>query len=227
MNGLQKFSLVRSGGGGPGQATMAFNGANTSGVLGVETHTFTNVDFGPADSSRYIVIAVALTILQLGFGGSVTCTIGGVSATKIVSSDTTAPTDDVQVYLFGASVPTGTTGSVAFATNDTDDFNVIDIASYSLYNVITATRFDTDYKSTLEDGSTLTFTVPTGGVAIAVTNADGDAELVTPSTNMTLDNQTTLHNVSFSTIVATETVLTLTDTADAARHAVGASWSPA
>lgn len=69
--------------------------------------SYTSVSFGAASRDRIIVVYL---VAWMSSGSITGVTIGGVSATTVVSGgDSTFPT-----YIFSASVPTGTSGTVSF-----------------------------------------------------------------------------------------------------------------
>lgn len=117
----------------PATMTLTDTSTNTSSS---NTHTHSSMSFGDADPSRYMVIAIAATISSL----LTSVTIGGITATLIDVSGT-------QCYLYGADVPTGTSGSVVL-TVASPGFGQSVVALYSLINLVSTTATDTDTNST-------------------------------------------------------------------------------
>lgn len=111
--------------------------------------TFTSQNFGPAAANRYIVIGTtALT----------TVTVGGVSATKMVSVTSSNGTS----ALWVAAVPTGTSGTVVVngSGSQTTAF-----AAYSMIGNASPTPGATNTSTTNPPSASIA--IPTRGVAIA------------------------------------------------------------
>lgn len=87
------------------------------------TCTVSGATFGAAQSNRYII-----AVLHNSFGCTATATIGGVSATSL--RQVTLSTGSA---IFGANVPTGTTGNII--TNCSSDTNQEYIAWYTIYGL--------------------------------------------------------------------------------------------
>ncbi len=88
--------------------------SNTSSATDSASYSFASVPFGVADSTRYIVVGLAYRTANSGLNFS-TVTIGGVSAPQIVNQ---SHGDGFgRTAFFGALVPSGTSGTVAFTLN--------------------------------------------------------------------------------------------------------------
>jgi hypothetical protein len=133
---------------------LTYRESRVSGLPNVSTYTETSVDFGAADPSRYVVVAVT----SEDGGAIVSATIGGVSATILIQV-ASAP---VSVALLLAAVPTGATGTVTVNFTSTSDHHSIDV--WSLSGIDSPTPIDTD--STTASGG-LTLTSVGQGVVIA------------------------------------------------------------
>lgn len=81
------------------------------------TYTFTGVDFGDADSERYIIVGISTR--KAGTGGSISSvTIGGVSATITQQVTNTAGSNNSTVGIAIAKVPSGSSGSVVITLSE-------------------------------------------------------------------------------------------------------------
>lgn len=112
------------------------------------THDETSISFGAADSNRRIVIAIG------GYFGSGTVssvTIGGVSASSM-STEANADGANEFYSIWGASVPTGTSGTISVTRSGSGDFQ----CTFSVYRLITPslTPDDTDVSSNNSGGTT-------------------------------------------------------------------------
>ena len=76
------------------------------------TDTFSNVPLGEEHSSRYIVVGVGCEVGNIATATAVT--VGGISATKLADSGSDAW---FSLSMWGASVPSGTTGTVVVTKN--------------------------------------------------------------------------------------------------------------
>jgi hypothetical protein len=126
--------------------------------------TKTGVDFGPADASR--IVAVALAVESAGSKTITAVTIGGVTATKAVSGGS----PDNSFAIWYAAVPTGTSGNVVVTTSSGSSFMFL--FAYALYGL--ASVADTDKQTRVSGGLTysVTIDVPDDSAAIALWFAD-------------------------------------------------------
>lgn len=79
--------------------------------------TFSAVDIGTASATRIVVVGVLAVYSDTGHA-DIACTIGGVSATKVVGITDAPLGADVAVFLFAANVTTGATGDVVLNPDD-------------------------------------------------------------------------------------------------------------
>lgn len=99
--------LLGAGGAGVPDSGWLYSSTGTG-----TTSTFSSVPLGVAHSSRYIVVGVGH---ETAGGTSTTAvTVGGISATKLASSN---PGAWFELSMWGASVPSGTTGAVVVTKN--------------------------------------------------------------------------------------------------------------
>lgn len=80
------------------------------------TYTFTGHGIGTADPTRWIFVMVGTGGVDAGILTSVTCTIGGTSATKIMELSDGV---DQHAAIFALLVPTGTTATIVVALSHT------------------------------------------------------------------------------------------------------------
>ena len=117
-------------------ATMTYTATGTITTSGT-THTHSGLSFGAEDQSRYLVVALApLITVNLS-----TVTIGGVSATLIARQ---SPNGGACCELWGAAVPTGTSGSVVFTCVNSISCSVVDVFSFLNLISTTASATSTD-----------------------------------------------------------------------------------
>jgi hypothetical protein len=176
------------------------------------TFTFTGRSFGAAPTGsdvRYIVAQIG--VVRGGPNTFGTVTIGGVTATQI---DTTYSATNIIVGMFIAAVPTGTTGDV-----------VVNVGSSSLCCSVALARMINPTSLTPADTANdtvsavaLTLDIPTGGKAIAFTQAsDGVA--------MTWSNATEVYEVDARTNEWFSAAISSTAGTNVAVSATGAATS--
>ena len=137
--------------------------ASGSNTVNGATHTFNSVDFGAADPTRRIVVAVGT-----GFNGAPTritsATIGGITAT--VLSQTTSAWNEPQWIV--AEVPTGTSGAIVVNTAGT--INRCPIGVWSVLGGDFTIEFQYGIARTdTNDWFHCPCTCPPGGVVLAAT----------------------------------------------------------
>ncbi len=102
------------------------------------TNTFTALDIGAADPTRFVIIGIA--VYAAGVGQNVSSvTIGGITATLLAGIRDTG--SDARSMFYGALVPTGTTADVIITAAGT--WQNCAVSSYSLYNLTSTTPFAT------------------------------------------------------------------------------------
>ena len=77
------------------------------------SRTFSGMSFGAADSARRMFCCVGWDNAGAGFSDITAVTIGGISATKVIGTNTS----DKACSIWYADVPTGTSGSVVLTGN--------------------------------------------------------------------------------------------------------------
>lgn len=157
-----------SAGGGGGGLTLTYRGAFASATNQSTPYTQVAADLGSASADRIVV--VALQSLATTTANITSVTIGGVSATKAIDSPTAVP-DTVILQFWYAAVPSGTTGDIVVTPT-------ADVARMGMvWWTITGTTQTTyaDRSGAAANGGTNTtsvntgsFTVPTGGVSMAM-----------------------------------------------------------
>lgn len=127
--------------------------AFTYSVYNASGTSFAGVNFGTAHSKRLIVVVMG----TLNTNDATACTIGGISATNVVTLD-----DNPMVcQIFSAAVPTGTSGTITFTKGSDDTY----ISVYSIYPD-SATATATNSSATASTPVTMTLAVTSGGVSI-------------------------------------------------------------
>ena len=123
--------------------------------------TFSSVAIGTASSDRYVVVVA--TVRTSGTSDiTMTCTIGGVSATSVATVASLTSSAHRQ-NIFIAAVPTGTTGNVVLTFSRASIRSMISVFAVTGIDGLTASATAT---STASPGSG-TITIPAGGIAIA------------------------------------------------------------
>ena len=97
------------------------------------TKTYTSVPIGTADATRFVVVMVCHPATANGAYGTLTCTIGGVSAPRLGTTPGIYNGNDV----FGLAVPSGTTANIVIG--GTGSGTVFSIGVFALYNLASTT----------------------------------------------------------------------------------------
>lgn len=126
--------------------TITYISNYSSGSITTTSHTFTNVNFGEVFPNRRIVVVVGTAVNGTASGQQTSVTIGGVTATQLVVASSIA-TNTLQVAIYVATVPEGTTGSVVVNVNNAGTSGSRVIQVYSLNSAKTATVTGTDTSS--------------------------------------------------------------------------------
>src|SRR5690606_31234827 len=130
-------------------------------------YTFGDVSLGAAASDRYIAVAVGA---RAGNGGDFDAvTIGGVSATQVVSV-INGTTQNTTAGLFIAHVPDGTTGDVVVAFTSTR----VRIA-ITVWRIVGTTGVAVSTDSLAGGSQTVSLDIPAGGVACAASYTHANA----------------------------------------------------
>ena len=157
--------IYRYDGAPPSVSAHGFTGTSTDGT----TVTQTSIDFGTASSTRRLVCAIF-------YGGSnilSAVTIGGVAATRLVG---VVVSSTVRLELWIASVPTGTSGSVAVTSSTTIENPSVAIVAIKYLRSAAAIDTSTDTVGTIS----LSIDIESRGVVVACAGtvsggAPGDA----------------------------------------------------
>ena len=131
--------LRMAAGGQAGQASYAFGGDEGATIAASSTVTTAALGISTAAADRFVIAAVVLKSTSVTVTG---VTIGGVTATSL-GSDTGALTG---VYMFGASVPSGTTAVVVVTLSST--ITVYAVALCVAYGIITTPAYTSTNAST-------------------------------------------------------------------------------
>lgn len=116
--------------------TYELTETNTASGPSGTSYTVTGADLGGADAGRVIVVAVSWASSGLA---SSTCSVAGVSASSVVSSNfDKAPTE-----IWVVALPTGTTGDIVLGNGDTFG-TVLAVSVYALYGGFSTTAAATD-----------------------------------------------------------------------------------
>mgnify|MGYP003631487479 CR=1 FL=1 len=138
------------------------------------SNTHSSVSLGTADAARIVVICTGFQTSNTGAGANsiASITIGGVSATKVVSNKYSDSTNIQENGIWYAAVPTGTTGDIVptFASTTTNPGNT-EIGIYKCLRINT-TAYDTGTGNGNPAAST-TIDNTANGILIAVTGAIG------------------------------------------------------
>jgi hypothetical protein len=124
-------------------------------------YTYTSQNFGAVDSSRMIVVAVMATATVTAISS---CTIGGVSATKIKEQVSTVSGHYQLATIYAAMVPSGTTGDVV--VNFSQNQYGCAISVYRITGRTTASAYATAGVSSVSPYNT-TINIPGPGFVIA------------------------------------------------------------
>lgn len=120
---------------------------------------WSGVSFGVAASNRKLAILHAVRN-SAGDGTLTSITIGGVTATAVVSLTGSGNTNKSHIQI--ADVPTGTSGNIVITWSTTQ--LRAGAGLYAIYGAGSSTASDTD--SSIADPASVTLTVPAKGVAI-------------------------------------------------------------
>lgn len=143
---------------------------NTFSGSDASTYTFSARSFGAEDASR--ILAVGITAQRIGSPSGVSSvTIGGVSAT-VFRAQQTGNANDHTTELWGAQVPTGTTGDVV--VNFSTAHLRCSIAIFRVLNASMTIPSSNGASVSSGVGVSAAVTVPVNGAAIAVVGNNGN-----------------------------------------------------
>ena len=144
-------------------------------------HTFSSVDIGTANGGRKVIVAA---FVNGNLDADVSAlTIGGISASEITSANTS--TNQRQVSLWIASVPSGDTADVVVTFNDSTT-SLLAIGVWSALGIYSNTPIDSG-TSTADPGTDTLATIE-GGFCIAAGIALGSTSTVWSNVTERFDN---------------------------------------
>lgn len=212
-----------------GPAARAEVDEMTSGANNV-VYTFTDRNAGAPDPDRYLVAAV--TMSDDGTAADATaCTIGGVTATEVVSQTVTNLSESNYAGLWIAKVPTGETATVVVTGNTT--MQDCGVTLYRATGITSPTPTDTDTDG-IASGATLTMEldVQSRGMAIAAASSRGGTvpaswSGLTEDSDFQSDNSR--HTTASAEFASTQAALAIVATVDSTIRAcsVCAHWASA
>lgn len=175
------------------QVTGAFTD-NAQDNTAQTTYTWSSRNFaiGAADSTRLVVVDVDVRI-----GGTTatanSCTIGGVSATKVDEARSTNGSNITMTTRWQAAVPTGTTATISAVFSTTASRAGVTVYKVLNSNGSAPTGSATAHAVATTAAVSATITVPTNGFALVggMINQGSSTPSVTP-TNYTTDLASTL-----------------------------------
>ena len=192
------------------------------------TVTFSSANFGTASSTRRIYV-YAFWFINSGLERTVTCTIGGVSATAYTLS---AGGNTSRYQVFAADVPTGTSGDVVLTFSGSIGSQRVSVGMWSVTNQTSSLASAEVDEASINDPSTrsasITLNTASNGFALIVALNNGSGQTVT-YTNATLE-ATLLATRTYATVYppTTGSSLTITSTQTSTNNLVlaGTSFNP-
>lgn len=130
------LSMMAFGGTAVTPATFIYKGQSTQ-EPNQASYTYSTLDFGTAAADRFVIVGITAHDSS-GSKDITSCTIGGVTATKLVDGTGGGV---ISCDLWGAVVPTGTTGDVVFNVASTATKSAITWGV--AYNLQSTTPVDT------------------------------------------------------------------------------------
>jgi hypothetical protein len=145
---------------------LAF-GATSQGTTSGSSVTFSGIAIGTASADR---VVLALVTMQLDATFGATCTIGGITATKLQEVYNTTAAPDIGCAIYAALVPTGTTANIVVTVSAGD--GVVGISTVAMTGgAIPTAASISDTDELTGSGATITLaalTIPTSGGAVCV-----------------------------------------------------------
>jgi len=132
-------------------------------------YTFSSVAIGPADGKRAVIVGVCTRDLSSTADIGVTVTVGGITATEVITAVSTADSGRNEAALYLAIVPSGTSADVVITYNRATDR--CGIAVWSAYNLNSIVATDTATSTGLSS-QTLDVDVQADGFAIGYSYAN-------------------------------------------------------
>lgn len=198
------------------------------------TYTFSSQNLGTAASDRYIIAAISTTGIADAQINVSSVTIGGVSATQVVTNNFNSVSSGL-VALYIAAVPTGTTGNVV-VTFDAGCAR----AGIALYRVTglgsataSATGQDEDNEGSANPSESTGINVPADGFAIGASFTQNQQSATAAWTGVTEQYEATVegnakHTGGYVETDSALTPLTVTvswTTTETGAGMVAASWA--
>ena len=170
-------TLLMAAGGQPGLASRTYNTARGYNSTGLTSHSEAAVSIGTAAANRLVIVGLTtLDTASYVSRNTDTLTIGGISATKLITRTYSSST---AVDLWMAEVPTGTTATIAFTTSGS--VNQYELMTLSVYDAI-ATVYAT---AGTNSSTSQSVSAPLNGVVVGFAAwTNGAVGGVTPDANV-------------------------------------------
>lgn len=144
-------------------------------ILGDTTYN-ASINVGDAAIDRVVFIAVSWNATSTGPQTIASATIGGVSASVLVTQSGAGGTYNFGVAILAAVVPSGATAAVAVTFTGTN-VNFVQIASFRGLNISSLTPVDTDGTLQAAGVRTLSIDTVTDGILIAANFHNGTSTI--------------------------------------------------
>ena len=215
-------------GGGP---RYTYNGAATTQTSSA-SFSFTSQALGDAAPDRFVVVVIE--VFTSGTNFAVTAVdIAGSTASEIVTRDDSGGTQKVHTAMWGATVASGTSGTIAVTF--AGSVSRCKIANYALYGLSSTTAAHTasDGGGSGDTSASVTIDVPAAGILLSSAAYVNSADVQTLS-GVTVDDSFTEATViqftwgsrqASSPEVGASITWSGTAAAGSARSLVAASWS--
>jgi hypothetical protein len=156
-------------------ATYTYNTRSLNVTGGQTTYTFTALNIGSADPTRFVVIGISARDVSLTISS---VTIGGSTATLLKSQQDPGPFTTAAFY--GLSVPSGTTADVVVNFGGSGPINCA-VVSYSLYNLNSTTPVASASANLATTGTALSLNAntTTGSIVLGLTSETAASATVT------------------------------------------------
>ncbi len=179
-----------------------------NGFAELSSNTWSSAPIGTANSNRSVIVVIYQRVANSGINTASGVTIGGVSATLLVSRN---DDDRGHVDIWGANVPTGTTANIDILWNNQGGNGKV-AASYALYGA-NLTPYSTGSNRTGSSSISANVNVINGGFVIAGLGADspGGGSTTTFNSGVTTDNNGSTLDIGAFGWGSQSTTLTQTD----------------
>jgi hypothetical protein len=194
-----------------------FCGTRTD-ATNLDTFNFVGCALSNPSDDRLIVVCVGSRDTASTGAVHGTMTVAGITATKVLELISVT----VSMAIYTARVPTGTTGTIAVALDDTTDHLWISV--YALYGLVSTMVVDTD-TANADPATFAALAVRSGGIVIAA--AGGITGTAYTTTGLTEDADEALETMRYVSGSAQNTIGATAFTAsfDTAVAAVGVAAS--